>query len=198
MYELADKAGSNDMFLHGVYEGTVFNFQSSSHCKVFCEHSVSAAALESHLQKQCWSTNFWNLSYFSFLLRNLFKREWDLPLTVTSSPWDQKVKMMFNCCLTTAPYCYFHSLHFHSKQQALFLPITCLNIYPWKLFSYPYFSLLCRRKKMCTFVSVNTSVAMGASAGAMIICLQLPHLLGAQLPYLVTLIEGRMNTMHVI
>lgn len=51
---------------------------------------------------------------------------------------------------------------------------------------------------MCTFVSVNTSVAMGAGAGARIICLQLPHLLGAQLPYLVTLIEGRTNTMHII
>lgn len=109
--------------------------------------------------------------------------------------------MMLNRYLITAPYFYFHSLCFHSKEQALFLPTTCLNIYPCKLFpcsSKSFFSLLCRRKKMCTFVSVNTSVAMGAGAGAMIICLQLPHLLGAQLPYLVTLIEGRMNTMHII
>lgn len=120
MYKRAAKAGSNEMFLDGIFEGIDLNFWKS----------VSAATLESHLQRQCWSTNFWNPSCVPFSWGICLKGSeiWKL-LRVASSRWVQKVKMMFNCCLITAPYCYFHS-----KQQAVFLPTACLNIYPCKLF----------------------------------------------------------------
>lgn len=58
--------------------------------------------------------------------------------------------------------------------QMLFLPTTCLNIYPRKSLSFlvalkPFFSPVCRRKKMLyTFANVNTSVALGAGGGAKI------------------------------
>jgi len=77
---------------------------------------------------------------------------------------------MINCCLITTHY----PPSFHSKEQTLFLPSAHFNIEPCKSLSFivalkPFFSLPCRRKKMlCAFVDVNTSVAMGAGAGAMI------------------------------